>query len=396
MKLNEVPKHVLHDMTEKMFVLNKIYPMFSNHSINYMTKKILETILVNGGSNISSIFKESDNYERVLVPVISIVDNVNDTSYNAFISTEKSDDGTVEFNKDNANTMVMTASKDIMREMMNLSMYYGIDIDKVLSSKSKIIVMVRSLIDEEKEWDITDFDYDDIDTHTIITVMYSIIIMNGHIMESVSNSNCDSNIKFEDVINNIKNNSREIMEKSASDMNKIENKTSMIVSAGFDSYSEEDFMNNSIFKHQNPLDCILFLNKILNNGCRDIRWDVFEDVVDIIGADNINFIIVSIRDDDDSIYICHRNKDNQLRFLKSKDKTVKNKVILYIAKDEKRSNKDDTRCMGMLVSSPYSKNMEEISGSLLLAIKDAYDELTILDSIKHLRDKLSRVYIERK
>lgn len=179
-------------------------------------------------------------------------------------------------------------------------------------------------------------------------------------------------------------------------MNEIENKTSIIASAGFDSCGEEDFMNNSIFKHQNPLDCILFLNKILNNECRDIRWDVFEDVIDIIGADNINFIIVSTRDDDDSIYICHRNKDNQLRFLKSEDKTVKNKVILYMAKDEERFNKDDTRCMGMLVSSPYSKNMEEISGSLLLVIKDAYDELTILDSIKHLRDKLSRVYIERK
>ena len=49
-----------------------------------------------------------------------------------------------------------------------------------------------------------------------------------------------------------------------------------------------------------------------------------------------------------------------------------------------------------LISSPYSKNMEEISGSLLLVIKDAYDEITILDSIKNLRDKLSRVYIERK
>lgn len=396
MKLNEVPKHVLHDMTKKLFVLNKTYPMFSNRSINYMTKKILETILVNGTSNINSIFKELNNHEKALVPIISIIDNANDTSYNTFVSTEISDDGTVVFNKDHANTIVMTGTKDMMREMVSLPMYYGIDIDKVLSSKSKIIVMVRSLIDEEKEWDITDFDYDDIDTHTIITVMYSIIIMNGHIMESISNSNCDPSTKFKDVINNIINDNGEIIKKSASDMNEIENKTSIIASAGFDSCGEEDFMNNSIFKHQNPLDCILFLNKILNNECRDIRWDVFEDVVDIIGADNINFIIVSTRDDDDSIYICHRNKDNQLRFLKSEDKTVKNKVILYIAKDEERFNKDDTRCMGMLVSSPYSKNMEEISGSLLLVIKDAYDELTILDSIKHLRDKLSRVYIERK
>lgn len=396
MKLNEVPKHVLHDMTKKLFVLNNTYPMFSNRSINYMTKKILETILVNGISNINSIFKELNDHEKALVPIISIIDNANDTSYNTFVSTEISDDGTVVFDKDHANTIVVTGTKDMMREIVSLPMYYGIDIDKVLSSKSKIIVIVRSLINEEKEWDITDFDYDDIDTHTIITVMYSIIIMNGHIMESVSNLNCDSNIKFKDVINNIINNNEEIMKKSASDMNEIENKTSIIASAGFDSCGEEDFMNNSIFKHQNPLDCILFLNKILNNECRDIRWDVFEDVIDIIGADNINFIIVSTRDDDDSIYICHRNKDNQLRFLKSEDKTVKNKVILYMAKDEERFNKDDTRCMGMLVSSPYSKNMEEISGSLLLVIKDAYDELTILDSIKHLRDKLSRVYIERK
>lgn len=395
MKLNEVPKHVLHDMTKKLFVLNNTYPMFSNRSINYMTKKILETILVNGISNINSIFKELNNHEKALIPIISIIDNANDTSYNTFVSTEISDDGTVVFDKDNANTIVMTGTKDMMREIVSLPMYYGIDIDKVLSSKSKIIVIVRSLIDEEKEWDITDFDYDDIDTHTIITVMYSIIIMNGHIMESISNSNCDPSTKFKDVINNIINDNGEIIKKSASDMNEIENKTSIIASAGFDSCGEEDFMNNSIFKHQNPLDCILFLNKILNNECRDIRWDVFEDVVDIIGADNINFIIVSTRDDDDSIYICHRNKDNQLRFLKSEDKTVKNKVILYMAKDEE-FNKDDTRCMGMLVSSPYSKNMEEISGSLLLVIKDAYDELTILDSIKHLRDKLSRVYMERK